>query len=140
MFTNHSTLKYLVNEPVLGGRICRWLLLFQEYDFEIIVKLGRLNVGPDHLSRLESGEEPTDLEDSLPDAQLFSIQIIDDYFVDIIEFLTAGSAPAEYSEKQRKQLVVKAIDFTIIVGQLYKLGPDEILRQYVLSHERPLIL
>jgi hypothetical protein len=29
MFTDHSTLKYLVNKPVLGGRICRWLLLFQ---------------------------------------------------------------------------------------------------------------
>jgi hypothetical protein len=38
MFTDHSTLKYLVKKPVLGGRICRWLLLFQEYNFEIVVK------------------------------------------------------------------------------------------------------
>lgn len=140
MFTDHSALKYLVNKPVLGGRICRWLLLFQKCDFEIIVKLGRLNVGPDHLSRLESGEELADLEDSLPDAQLFSIQIIDDYFADIIEFLTTGKAPAEYSEKQRKQLLVKVANFTIISSQLYKLGPDEILRRYVLTHERHLIL
>ena len=73
MFTKHSTLKYLVNKPVLGGRICRWLILFQEYDFEIIVKLGRLNLGPDHLSRLESGEEPTSLDEGLPNAQLFAI-------------------------------------------------------------------
>ena len=140
MFTDHSTLKYLVNKPVLGGRICRWLLLFQEYDFEIIVKLGRLNTSPDHLSRLESGEEPTNMEDSLPDAQLFSIHIGDDYFTNIIEFLTIGIAPTEYIEKQRKQLVVKATDFTIIARQLYKLGLDEILRWYVLTHERPLIL
>lgn len=28
MYTDHSTLKYLVNKPVLGGKICRWLLLF----------------------------------------------------------------------------------------------------------------
>jgi hypothetical protein len=28
MFTNHFVLKYLVNKPVLGGRICRWILLF----------------------------------------------------------------------------------------------------------------
>lgn len=27
-FIDHSTLKYLVNKPVLEGRICRWLLLF----------------------------------------------------------------------------------------------------------------
>ena len=80
MFTNHSTLKYLVNKPVLGGKICKWLLLFQEYEFEIIVKPGRLKAGPDHLSRLESGKEPISLEDCLPDAQLFSIQIVDDQF------------------------------------------------------------
>jgi hypothetical protein len=68
MFTNHSALKYLVNKPVMGGRICRWLLLFQEYDFEIVVKPGRMNNGPDHLTRLEHGEEPTSLDDTLPDA------------------------------------------------------------------------
>ena len=68
MFTDHSMLKYLVNKPVLGGRICIWLLLFQEYDFEIVVKLGRVNKVPEHLSRLEHGEEPTSLEDMLSDA------------------------------------------------------------------------
>jgi hypothetical protein len=56
MFTDHSVLKYIVNKPVLGGRICRWILLFQEYDFEIVVKPRRMNKGPDHLSRLEHGE------------------------------------------------------------------------------------
>ena len=80
MFTDHSALKYLLNKPVLWGKICRWLLLFQEYDFEIIVKPSRLNARADHLSRLESGEEPTCLEEYLLDAQLFSIQIVDDQF------------------------------------------------------------
>lgn len=93
MFTDHSTLKYLVNTPVLGGKICRWLLLFQEYDFKIIVRPGRLNAGLDHLSRLELGEEPIILEDCLPDVQLFSIQIVDDHFQDIIHFLTTGIVP-----------------------------------------------
>jgi hypothetical protein len=40
-FTHYSALKYLVNKPVLEGRICRWLLLFQEFSFEVIVKPGR---------------------------------------------------------------------------------------------------
>jgi hypothetical protein len=29
MFTDHSSLKYLVNKPVLRGRIYKWLLLYQ---------------------------------------------------------------------------------------------------------------
>ena len=73
MFIDYSALKYLVNKPVLGGKICRWLFLFQEYDFEIIVNLRRLNRGPMHLSRLQSGEEPTSLQDNLPDAWLFLV-------------------------------------------------------------------
>jgi hypothetical protein len=84
MFTNHSTLKYLVNKIVLGGRICIWLLLFQEYDFEIIVNLGRMAKGPDHLSRLEHGEEPTSWEDTLSYAKLLTIRKIDDDFTNIL--------------------------------------------------------
>ena len=100
------------------------------------MKPGRLNAGPNHLSRIETGEEPTNLEDNLPDAQLFSIQITDDYFRDIIEFLMTGTAPEEFTTQQKKQPIVKVADFTLIAGQLYKLGPYEILRRYVLEHER----
>ena len=90
MYTNHSTLKYLVNKLVLGGNICRWFLMFQEFDFEVIIKLGLLNVGPDHLSRIESGEEPTILEDNFFDAQLFAIHMMEDQnheFNTIVHFL-----------------------------------------------------
>jgi hypothetical protein len=67
MFTDHYALKYLVNKLVLGGRICRWILLFQEFDFEVIFKLGKLNAGPDHMSRVTNGEEPTNLEEIFHD-------------------------------------------------------------------------
>jgi hypothetical protein len=88
MFTYPSVLKYLVNKVVLGGRICRWLLLFQEYDFEIMVKPGRMNKGPDHLLRLEHGEDPTNLEDTLPNAQLLAMRNIDDHFTELVQFLS----------------------------------------------------
>jgi hypothetical protein len=97
MFTDHFTLKYLVNKPVLGGRICIWLLLFQEYDFEIVVNLGRMNKGPNHLSRLEHGEEPTSLEDKLSDAQFLAIRKIDDHFTKIVQFLSTRMEPSEYT-------------------------------------------
>ncbi len=97
MYTNHSSLKYLVNKPVLGGYICRWSLLFQEYDFEVIVKLGLLNAGPDHLSRIKTGDEPTILEEWLFDVQLFAVYVVDDHFSDIIQFFPIGIAPEGYS-------------------------------------------
>jgi hypothetical protein len=140
MFTDHSELKYLSQQASVGGRICRWLLLFQEYDFEIVVKPGRMNKGPDHLSRLEHGEEPTSLEDTLPDAQLLAIRKVDDHFIEIVQFLSTGMAPRKYTVIQKKQLVVRAADFSLIAGQLYKMGPDEILRRCIMEAERPLIL
>jgi hypothetical protein len=76
MLTDHSSLKYLVNKPLWGGMICRWLLLFQKFDFEVIVKPGKLNVGLDHLLRVTNGEEPTNLEYNFPDAQLFLVQVV----------------------------------------------------------------
>jgi hypothetical protein len=43
-----------------------------------------MNKGPDHLSRLEHGEEPTSLEDTLSDAQLFAIRKVNDHFFEIV--------------------------------------------------------
>jgi hypothetical protein len=50
MYVDHSALRDLVNKPVLGGRICRWLSLFREYNFKVIIKMRELNAGPDHFS------------------------------------------------------------------------------------------
>ena len=108
MYTDHSTLKYLVNKPTLGGMICRWILLFQEFDFEVIVKLGLLNSWPYHLLRIESGDEPSNLDDSLCDAWLFVITMFDDHYRDIIYFFSTGYAPTEFTIAQKKQLVVQA--------------------------------
>jgi hypothetical protein len=87
-FTDHSTLKYLVNKPMLEGRICRWLLLFQEFSFEVIIKPRRCNVGPDHISILELGESGGEIDDQLPDANLFQVEAISKYLEDIAVFLS----------------------------------------------------
>ena len=36
--------------------------------------------------------------------------------------------------------MVGAIKFQLIVGQLYKMRPNEILHRYILEHEQPMIL
>ena len=51
------------------------------------MKPGRLNVGPDHLSKIKMGEEPTNSEDRLHDPQLFRVDMVDDHYAPIIQFL-----------------------------------------------------
>jgi len=79
MYTDHSAPKYLVNKPLLGGG-CIWksLLLLHEYDFIVVVKPGWLKVGPDHLSHIETGEEPTNLEKGLPDGHGHWLSCLED--------------------------------------------------------------
>jgi ABC-type antimicrobial peptide transport system ATPase subunit len=48
--------------------------------------------------------------------------------------------PHEHTIIQKKQLVVHDAYFSLIDRQLYKLGPDEILRRFVMEAEIPLIL
>jgi hypothetical protein len=111
MYTNHYALRYLVNKPVLGGRICRWFLLFRKYDFEVVVKLGKLNARPYHLSHIVSREDAGNLNDNLPGAQLFLVTMVDDYFTDIVQFLSIGMTPSDMTIAQKKQLVVKETNY-----------------------------
>jgi hypothetical protein len=67
-----------------------------------VVKLRRMNKGLEHLSRLEHGEEPTGLDDTLLDAQLLAIRKVDDHFIEIVQFLSTGIAPCEYIVIQKK--------------------------------------
>jgi hypothetical protein len=99
-----------------------------------------MNKGLDHLSWLEHGEEPTSLEDTIPDEKFLDNRRIDDHFVQIVQFMSTGITPSEYIIIKKKQLVVRAADFSLIAGQLYNMGHDEILRRCVMEAERPLIL
>ena len=44
------------------------------------------------------------------------------------------------TKQKKKQLVVKAVDFTLLAGQLYNLGPDEVLGRCVMPHEKDAII
>jgi hypothetical protein len=68
MYTDHFALRYLVKNTMLGGIICIWLLLFKEYDFEVAVKLRKLNAGAYHLSRIISREDARNIDDNFLDA------------------------------------------------------------------------
>lgn len=116
MYIDHFVLKDLVNKP------------------------RRLNLGPNDVSWIEIGEEPNNLEEGLPNAQLFVVRVANNHFVDIIHFLTTSMASEGYKSQQKNELVVHMTCFSVIVGHMYKMVIDEILRRYVLDFERDRIL
>jgi hypothetical protein len=75
-----------------------------------------------------TGEDAQNLDDSLPYAYLFSFQMVDDHFAEIAQFFSAGIAPSDMTVTQKKHLVVKAVDYQLIAGNIYKLVVGGILR------------
>jgi hypothetical protein len=91
-----------------------------------------MNVGPNRISHILSIEYALNLDDSLSNAHLFLVQMVDDYFIDIVQFFSTIMAPSNMKVAQKKQLVVKKTDYQLIPCNIYKLGVDGILRRCVL--------
>lgn len=66
--------------------------------------------------------------------------MVDNHILESFKFLTTKMAPHGYILAQKKQIVVKVTNYQLLVGCLYKLGVDSILRRCVLEHEIPTIL
>nr|GEZ12765.1 reverse transcriptase domain-containing protein [Tanacetum cinerariifolium] len=54
IYTDHSALKYLFAKKDAKAPLLRWILLLQEFDFNVIDTRGAENYAADHLSRLEN--------------------------------------------------------------------------------------
>jgi hypothetical protein len=91
--------------------------MFQEYDFEVVVKTGKLNAGLDYLSCILSREDTGNLYDNLLNAHFYAVKMVENYFKNIVHILRIGMAPSDMTVAQKKDLVVKEIDYQLIAGK-----------------------
>ena len=81
-------------------RLIRWILLLQEFDLEIKDNKGSGNVIADHLSRIENptkNETRSEIEENFPNEQFFLVSVQIPWYVDIVNYLTCGIIPPEFS-------------------------------------------
>lgn len=57
VITDHSALLWLLNQKELKGRLARWVMRIQHFDFNIKHIKGKLNTVPDAISRFEPVED-----------------------------------------------------------------------------------
>lgn len=114
--------------------------MLQEFSFKIIVRPGKSHVSADHLSRIKIGEPPEGVNDDFPDAQLFQIAVLPQWYTSIGEYLSTGQFSREMPLNERRKLVLRSRTFQLINRLLYKMGPDQILRRCVIEEEIPTIL
>jgi len=107
MFTDHSTLEYLLSKIETRPRLIRWVLLLQELNLEIRDKKGIENLVADHLSRIEQEDEDgpaeTPIDDSFPDKYMMALYTNETpWYADIINYLACGVFPSDFSFQKRK--------------------------------------
>nr|GFB53990.1 reverse transcriptase domain-containing protein [Tanacetum cinerariifolium] len=78
--TDHSALKYLFAKKDAKARLLRWVLLLQEFDFDVLDTKGAENLAADHLSRLEKPYEnvldPKEINETFPPERLSTVLFV----------------------------------------------------------------
>ena len=95
---DHMAIKYLVNKLELSGRLARWVLLLEEFDYMVEYKPGRMHLQADPLSRLSEEMGIIPIDDSLMDDRLFVVMSTPDWYTRIVEFLTTQQLPTEWTK------------------------------------------
>ena len=75
------------------------------------------------------------VDDQLPDEHLFAILVLSPWFADIANYLVSAQFPPNLSSKEKSKIVRKSAPFTWIGSNLFKRGPDQILKRCVKEEE-----
>jgi len=119
---------YLVNKPCTTGRITRWLLLLQEFDFEIVVSKGNQHFMVDHMLRVRNGEPSIEVDDESPEVVLFKVDYASEDYGGIVKYLMSGRPPPGMTKLEARQLIRRVGPYQLIAGQLYIKGKDQVIR------------
>jgi len=126
-FVDHMALRYLVNKLDLSGRLACWILFLEEFDYTVEYKPGRMHKQVDHLSKISKDLGSLPLEDDLPDASLFAIDVVPTWYNHIAEFLSTQQMPLVLSKNERRKIRVNSRHFALISGRLYRRSANGIL-------------
>nr|GFA13109.1 reverse transcriptase domain-containing protein [Tanacetum cinerariifolium] len=99
--TDHSALKYLFAKQDAKARFLRWVLLLQEFDFDVLDTKEAENLAADHLSRLEKPYknvlDPKEINETFPLETLSTVTFRGDssasWFADFANYHAAKALP-----------------------------------------------
>ncbi|GJQ99163.1 reverse transcriptase domain-containing protein [Tanacetum coccineum] len=110
VYTDHSALKYLFAKKDSKARLLRWVLLLQEFDFDVVDTKGAENLAADHLSRLENPHknelDPKEINEKFPLETLSLIAVLDastPWFADIANYHAGNFVIKGMSTQQKRK-------------------------------------
>ena len=111
MYTDHSTLRYLMENKDAKPRFISWVLLLHEFDFEVRDTKGTENEVADQLSHLEDEVmrelgDMIDIDDTFHDEHVLAAsQDLIPWFADFANYLASDIVPLDLCFHQRKKFM-----------------------------------
>ena len=108
IFTDHSSLKYLLTKQNAKARLIRWVLLLQEFNLQIRDKKVLENVVADHLSRLTIAHNTHNppINDEFPEEPLLLVEKAP-WHAHITNNLATRELPADWKAQDKKFFFAK---------------------------------
>ncbi|GJZ89523.1 reverse transcriptase domain-containing protein [Tanacetum coccineum] len=140
VYTDHSTLKYLMNKQDAKPRLLRWVILLQEFDITIRDKKGSENLAADHLSRLENPHkdvlENKDINEHFP---LETLGVISSestpWFADYANYHAGNFIIKGMSTQQKRKFFKDVKHYFWDDPYLFRTCADQIIRRCVHGQE-----
>ena len=128
IYTDHNALKWLMSIQDPTGRVARWALLIQQFDFDIVHRPGVTNGNADALSRRSYGTCELNALDSpgLQSQRIHDFQRRDPDLWEIIDYLESERLPADNARAKR----------ILLSEDIYFLGAHDLLYHLDLSEKR----
>lgn len=137
VWVDHKALQWLFNKQDLGhGRLMRWVILLQSYDFEVRYKKGKLHQNADSMSRRPNQIEGNSGETQL-ETQVF-MNTSEDLLDNIKDFLLTLRVPAGMNRKEISKIKRKAMQFCVLKGMLFKKAKDNVPRRVIFTEAEKL--
>ncbi|GJZ78008.1 reverse transcriptase domain-containing protein [Tanacetum coccineum] len=136
VYTDHSALKYLFAK----ARLLRWVLLLQEFDFNVVDTKGAENLTADHLSRLENPHkdvlENKNINEHFP---LETLGVISSkstpWFADYANFHAGNFIIKGMSTQQKRKFFKDVKHYFWDDPYLFRTCADQIIRRCVHGQE-----
>ncbi|GJV87687.1 reverse transcriptase domain-containing protein [Tanacetum coccineum] len=130
---------YLFAKKDSKARLLRWVLLLQEFDFDVVDTKGAENLAADHLSRLENPHEneldPKEINEKFPLETLSSIDASTPWFADFANY-HAGNFMIKGMSSQQKRKIFKDVKHYFWDDPfLFKICADQVIRHCISGQE-----
>nr|GEV86637.1 reverse transcriptase domain-containing protein [Tanacetum cinerariifolium] len=141
--TDHSALKYLFAKKDAKARLLWWVLLLQEFDFDVVDTKGAENLAADHLSRLEKPYENVldlkEINETFPLETLSTVTFRGDssasWFADFSNYHAGDFVVKGMSSQQKNKFFKDVKHYFWDDPFLFKIYADQVIRRCVHGKE-----